>query len=981
MKKIYSLLFIIIALAAWNFISIDIKANSSESIAISSGPSITYAADPQFLTKMLNGTNINVSTGKLSNEWFFRLYSFSRGLLNICLFLFLIYVAFRNILNLNIETYAIKKIIPKLIFAAFLGNLLLPIATIMSSILDALQSAVPIFHPPGSWDWISMVGGGLAVTSGGSTILGFLTMFLNFAIGSLLALVPVIMNIFLVGALLMLGLFHSLRPWIVLLAVAFGPVAVGLSALPETEGVFKKWWKILVFWIYYPLLLAVIYYLAKLIPSMAGAVGDGFLSSLIGNLIPMVLKIALFAFAVRAPFTWEKDVSGAIAALPGQVTSGYKKGLAVADYSKKIPRALYERRRGLEAGISTTMMKERSAGKFDNAARDKLQSNEGQAALRQYQISGFRQRLAEDDNARTNMFGANIPIGNISDEQIEEYYDRYQNNALEPNQHDDIEANRFFSENEDEVRNTSEAGLLRTYYTQAEESREKQLSDNLQGSLPYKTLFALEQYGPASLISGWAGAIKESAESDAKEEDKARRRTNWAFKRFASPYARTKSEVERLGSDLSHTEKSSDLEEYKYALVNLLRNIEREIAPANDPDRQAKAFDFMTKLLQKERVNDDNMPGYQRVFAAMRKNWNKNERGERWKAGGQARTFEDNLNLAKPLFDQLQKLLAREARSHVPIETQQALVNRKVVEYILGDNGSPTPPTTPRRPRPQGGGTPPGGASGPTSGGPSGAPNGGRGPSLQDFYSGDGPGADIPEDYGAEVAEGLSGVSQHLREINDSLGGLKTQLRVTTGNPLERIRSLLGAQQSNNLSPEDIDSLNNETEIGLAEIGNILTRKDPSKKAEISKLVQDLEASRGTNAPEILTKVKQEFYPDGNIDKELEDRILGVSAASIKVMGSSHAKDDNQAVLRIAGKLSINQGASVPQIIKSVETFDRHSTDPSSVPPEELKQAKDFIAAQIAGLPNGSEIDRPVIEELKRAISAATIRNPNERNI
>jgi hypothetical protein len=266
---------------------------------------------------MLTGTNAG------STAWLKNIYSFSRGALNIALFAFLVYVAFRNILNLNVETYGIKKILPKIIFAAFLGNLVMPLFGILSRIIDNLQ-VLTIFQPR-VFDWISIVGAAPSVGGGIALVIAIIVALVVPGLAAIpigLGLLMFLVFGLLLVVMLLISLFLALRPWIILLGVAVGPLAVACTILPETESIFKKWLKIVGFWMFYPLIIYAIRYVAMIIPNVFGGVDDGVVSSAIGFILPMIVKIILFATAVRAPFSWEKDVGGFVQALPQTVMKG-----------------------------------------------------------------------------------------------------------------------------------------------------------------------------------------------------------------------------------------------------------------------------------------------------------------------------------------------------------------------------------------------------------------------------------------------------------------------------------------------------------------------------------------------------------------------------------------------------------------------------------------------------------------------------------
>ncbi|MCX6809695.1 MAG: hypothetical protein NTZ65_03045 [Candidatus Berkelbacteria bacterium] len=267
-----------------------------------------------------------------SSKWVRDIYNLARGFLNILLLVGLLYIAFRNILHLDIENYAIKKLIPRVLAAAVFGNIAIYLIAFLSSMVDKL-SAISIFSPR-PIDLSMMMGGPAALTGIlGLVAAGVIAYFAAsaFTLGATLILsVPLAccsLIILVAPWVLALGisLLMDVRPWVVLIGSAVAPIAIACTILPQTEGLFKRWLKIVAFWVFYPLILYAIVYIATKIPSFSGATGAGGLSRMIGFVLPIAIRFGLLLMAFRLPFLWEKDIGGLIAKLPGQVYGAGKK--------------------------------------------------------------------------------------------------------------------------------------------------------------------------------------------------------------------------------------------------------------------------------------------------------------------------------------------------------------------------------------------------------------------------------------------------------------------------------------------------------------------------------------------------------------------------------------------------------------------------------------------------------------------------------
>ncbi len=964
MNKLKLSVIIIVGVLAWHFTAINLPVKGESQPIISFSHTISaQAADVSYVTKVLRR-----DPSATSNNFLSTFYSFSRGLLNLALFVFLVYVAFRNILNWNVETYSIKKMLPRVVFAAFFGNLLLPILSVASALIDQLQSSVAIFDYPGSWSWWTMVhGGGLAMVEATSIIIGYLLP----GISAFMFLLPIIMELFLIGGLLMLGLFDSLRGYIVFLAAGLGPIAVGLSIFPETESFYKKWGKILFFWMVYPLLIGLIYYLAKNVPKMSGIRGDGILASTIGLFIPMLVKIGLFSVAVRAPFTWEKDVSGLVAALPGQAKGGFDKGRGFIDtYGKKGVRMAYDAKSQLKKNVSNELANKQKNHVFKNEANARLGTAEGQADVQKAKIEILRGRL--DNNTAQNMFQKNA--NEVTKEEFAQMYERYSNGTLDT---DHVEghryADRFFSGEDAAATQKAEAQIRPKYEADAESAAKKEAIKNMEEDWRYNLYEGIEgsAWSPFATFGGLAAGYRISQEVTAKEDEKAIKRKSVAYKKTSSRMARGKSEQERLASDMAMSEKSEELaEEYSKILQALYNGAYEAVTNVDDSEeeRAHQAREWVMQNAHKLRVSGDNIVGWDLAFDPIRE-----------AIEAQNENFENIMNHASVLFPRLSVLISREARSPKRLEEQQQIIDEgthKIFQtYAGGPPGSPG-----------GAGPAPGAPSGPSGAGPrpggspSGPSSGGR-PPLMPSPSGDN--SEDTSEALEEIAANISTVTNELKAVDRSVNGVRSQIRVTTGPPLDRMNKLISRQSLTGITGEDIEELSQDTEMGLAEVSDILTRKAPGKEAEVRQFVQDLDASKGLSLPEMISRAQQEFYPGETIDPSLEEKMADIASNQVVSMEATKQSDDNKVLIDRAGQFVLNENISpriVNELEQSIDVFNTHNTavasgQQSPVSPQSLQGAKQVIASH-SGLSDGNAVTQSMVDNMTRVLSASIVRDP-----
>ncbi len=285
-------------------------------------PSVAFADwMPQHstvVTEALRGTHPG-------SDWIHILYKNCVRIVNVIAFLILLIVAFSNILHINIETYSIKKILPQLVIALVVANIALPVISIFSSIIDSLHQ-LSLFKPL-SWSFTYIVkgfGSGFQSVwasfessfSGGWAGLSVVKTLLA-TISSAAIMVGLAIPVILISAfiMLLLSLILAFRPYIIFLAAAISPIAIMLSVLPQTQQWFKRWLGIIIPWMIMPL---AVYFLLNIGDSIVASVdnfiipGSGFIGTLIGIWMPLLIKVGLVFLAVRFPFTIEKDISSII---------------------------------------------------------------------------------------------------------------------------------------------------------------------------------------------------------------------------------------------------------------------------------------------------------------------------------------------------------------------------------------------------------------------------------------------------------------------------------------------------------------------------------------------------------------------------------------------------------------------------------------------------------------------------------------------
>lgn len=296
--------------------------------------------ESSLVTKVLTGTSED-------STWVKKFYNTCLAIFNILIVAILIFIAIANILRINIGTYEIKKLIPPFLYAVLFANLAFPIFVILSKFVDSLGT-ISLFTPRSYGIGYMYQGGGteklsisaLAETLG-AIIVGNIT-----GLGALIGL-AILLGGMIVGILL--SLTFSFRPYIIFLLAAISPIAIACLVLPQTEKYFKKWLSAIIIWFFLPIMAYAVINIGYEVPTSMSLDGDGFVSSIVGVYLPLLIRCGLLLLAIRIPFSLEKDISGLIQrvgkwtggramALPGYVGS-WQKNPMLSTWAKKDPNA------------------------------------------------------------------------------------------------------------------------------------------------------------------------------------------------------------------------------------------------------------------------------------------------------------------------------------------------------------------------------------------------------------------------------------------------------------------------------------------------------------------------------------------------------------------------------------------------------------------------------------------------------------------
>ncbi len=191
------------------------------------------------------------------NSSTYKIWEVMRGIANIIMIILLLVIIVSQLSGFGINNYGIKKMLPRFIVMAILINLsfvICDVAVDFSNLMgvglrNLFGSIGQNIEAQGTTDYIAiLVTSLLSVVGIGGAASSSITTIIPFIIGAgaveapiivlvvLLALIPVIIGLAIFFMML------SGRFIIIVGCIALSPIAFTLFILPNTQGVFKKWW-------------------------------------------------------------------------------------------------------------------------------------------------------------------------------------------------------------------------------------------------------------------------------------------------------------------------------------------------------------------------------------------------------------------------------------------------------------------------------------------------------------------------------------------------------------------------------------------------------------------------------------------------------------------------------------------------------------------------------------------------------------------
>lgn len=214
-----------------------------------------------------------------------------RNYANVAFVILFLFILYSQITSVGITNYGIKKLLPKMIIVALLVN--------VSFFICALAVDVSNFLGAAAFNFISGAGGasvpvskpnGFADLAGKALLPVIGVVIAYFALASIIGML-IFVTIASVTVLFILGIRQAL----VILLVVLSPLAFVAMLLPNTEGLFKKWWGLFKSMLLLYPIIGLLYGAGKLASDILNGSSGGASSD------PVVMLQIVAAFLLFAP--------------------------------------------------------------------------------------------------------------------------------------------------------------------------------------------------------------------------------------------------------------------------------------------------------------------------------------------------------------------------------------------------------------------------------------------------------------------------------------------------------------------------------------------------------------------------------------------------------------------------------------------------------------------------------------------------------
>ena len=360
----------------------------------------------------------DTSDGSVYSYW-----SKIRDYANILFVIFFMFVIYSQITGYGLDNYGIKRMLPKLIIGVIVVNtsfyicgLLVDLSNVIGSSAFKFISTTAIGNiPAGDWNdsdqgWISKIAAGALVITAGYFALAAVISMLLFVV------ITAVTTIFLLGV----------REAIIIMCIVLSPLAFAAMIMPNTEGLYKKWWGAFKSaLIVYPM-VGIVYGASNLAAKILGSNTEDFIMQVIVALlvfaplliVPKLVRSAVEIIGIGGAIAWaNKKMNKGRDRLTDKVGK-WRENKLTSQFGKHRREKAQLRNAQIRGGTYRGRGGIANFRNWRSAANRRLNAKSGDFGQKRKLVGSMA--LLEEDKERMKMANAWIADNNMSSDRLAE---------------------------------------------------------------------------------------------------------------------------------------------------------------------------------------------------------------------------------------------------------------------------------------------------------------------------------------------------------------------------------------------------------------------------------------------------------------------------------------------------------------------------------------------------------------------------------
>jgi hypothetical protein len=233
---------------------------------------------------------------------------------------------------------------------------------------------------------------------------------------------------------------------------------------------------------------------------------------------------------------------------------------------------------------------------------------------------------------------------------------------------------------------------------------------------------------------------------------------------------------------------------------------------------------------------------------------------------------------------------------------------------------------------------------------------------------------------GTAYAQGIAQapISPAERKIIQGLDGIRKDIKATSGAAaLQGLTTKFGDIPFDDVTGDEYTNLYFDAKDDRNTLSTKLMRQvgeDDQKKQQVTRFINDLDNSRGLEAPTMIARAREEFGENEETERLIAEFSSKEQMKLVIEQSNPEARSLRQASEHFAQRAS-RDPSIVPQTQSSINVYLRKQQGDGSITPDQLRQAERHIVEQF-GLTDSDLAKPSMVRNLSQQMNVTTIRNP-----